>query len=532
MKKNTLLLLLSWGLCLPLIAQPPTQLQKVVFTTGGTFLGAGNLVEVSCYDPISDTLIVIDSVLGDFSNTVQIQGALAYVHIGRSAGNPAGEDLVYVYNLKTGLRVDSLKNVSGLQRLKIHEDRLFLNRGYGAVNNFVQIYDRMQLAAGPVFVDTIVAVFTNDIVVLGDSAYVSYPAGDSGRIAIYDLSLTTPAYVKTVTFDTLVGGLDELYTDGALIYGLAERVDYPPPFFEETALSAGVLIYDPRADTSQIVALPRARDGIGLRGGNLWANFSDGPGSFDLTGDSLVNDPLFQADYTAMRQDSLSGDFYYQATDFFSAGNMIRTDAQGVAQDSFSTDISGSALALAYNHLPVAMADSFAFNMVATLLQTIPVVANDVEVDPDDSLTLVAVFGANPGLGQASVLGQQIAYQTQGVWGLDTLFYVISDGWNGGLDTGTLVIDLFEESGIDEIQLGGFSLYPNPADDRVTIQLDSPLSGVVELKVWTLTGQLLVQQHHVQLTQTSLVLENWPTGWYYLEISSSDRRMLQKLWKR
>jgi hypothetical protein len=521
------------------LLQAQVQLQNVPFTTGGSYAVPGNLVQVATYDPLLDSIVILDSAPGDFSNSIVVHQDKVLAHIGRAAGHPNGEDVVYVYDLRTGELVDSLTQVGGLHRMKIYHNNLVITRGFGASANFFQAYNLDNLTAGPFYNDTVLQGSTNDVVVLGDLAYVSYTQRDSGRLAIIELNQPKPEFVDVISFDTLTSGLDELYTDGTLIYGLAEKAIYPPPNFMETIISAGVLVFDPVADTSHFVALSRARDGIGIDGDYLYANFGSGPGAFDLSGDSLVNNPFFNASYSAARQDSLSGDYYYLATDFFSFGALVRTDALGMVADSQGTDISGSALDLIYNHLPVGREDSFAINTAGGVypMDFYPL-GNDSDADLYDSLFIEEVFGAASG---STTFGMQQGFNevsitytpfSQSFWDIDTFYYVLSDGWAGSKDTVMATMTIFQESSIDPVLLGGFDLYPNPARESVVLETLQPLNGETQILLWNLHGQVQHQETLPLLSKQTLDLQQLPAGWYYVEIRHNGRRMLQKLMKQ
>jgi hypothetical protein len=87
------------------------------------------------------------------------------------------------------------------------------------------------------------------------------------------------------------------------------------------------------------------------------------------------------------------------------------------------------------NDAPVAAADN-AFTLPGTLV-TIPVLANDTEVD-GDALVITSVFGAHGG--SLTISGGSVVYKPRlGFMGTDNFSYVVSDG-KGGNATGTVTV--------------------------------------------------------------------------------------------
>lgn len=84
--------------------------------------------------------------------------------------------------------------------------------------------------------------------------------------------------------------------------------------------------------------------------------------------------------------------------------------------------------------------------------------------------------------------------------------------------------------GTHDIALAGWTIFPNPASDRITVQLAEPLAFNSELRVWDVAGRLV--QHlpvgsgasQIQLDASAL-----DQGWYALELNVGGKRLLGQL---
>ncbi|MEZ4688098.1 MAG: hypothetical protein R3B47_19170 [Bacteroidia bacterium] len=156
------LLLLAFTFCLsPLHAQS----SKAVFSTGGSFNTTNNLVKLYSYAPGAQPVVEL-ARKGDFSNAVLADGGTVYFHVGRIAGHPDGGDLIMRYDLVEKQVLDSVV-APGTQRMAVSEDFLIVSRGFGADSGFVQVYDKNNLAAGPVFQDSSIGEYCLAVMVTG-----------------------------------------------------------------------------------------------------------------------------------------------------------------------------------------------------------------------------------------------------------------------------------------------------------------------------------------------------------------------------
>ena len=68
--------------------------------------------------------------------------------------------------------------------------------------------------------------------------------------------------------------------------------------------------------------------------------------------------------------------------------------------------------------------------------------------------------------------------------------------------------------------------FPNPAIDYVNIRLEEDFDGLI---IRNSLGQLVLQKEELPTGETTLQLQNWPAGIYYLEFRKADKITTEKL---
>jgi len=85
-------------------------------------------------------------------------------------------------------------------------------------------------------------------------------------------------------------------------------------------------------------------------------------------------------------------------------------------------------------------------------------------------------------------------------------------------------------SSTSEIQPIDFRVYPNPANDFVTIELDHKLQQKnVALSVSNLLGQVIYQQDNINEWKMNINVEKWTAGIYLIELRGENFRSVKKL---
>ena len=76
-----------------------------------------------------------------------------------------------------------------------------------------------------------------------------------------------------------------------------------------------------------------------------------------------------------------------------------------------------------------------------------------------------------------------------------------------------------------------FQVFPNPASDRVNIQLQEFEGEQVELRIYNQSGQLVLQKQWLELYEStpSIQLADWLPGIYMVEVKSAQYQQTRKL---
>lgn len=491
-----------------LLLRAQIQSKYAVFTTGGNYGATGNRVSTFYYDISTGNQVKIDSSLGDFTNAVVIDQQYVYSHIGRASVHALGGDVITKYNLLTQLRIDSAPNIPGLNRMKIHKNYLITTRAFGADSNFVQIYSTASLSVGPVFRDTTIKVFTEGIAVLRDTLYVSFTESDTAKIGVYSLTGTLPEYVSTIVLDTLAAGIGQLFTDGTFIYGLCERINYPPPTFNPVIISAGVVKLNPQSGNYVFTATPRARAGLGLLNGLLYANYSTGPGAFDINSNTLVVNPGAQLEYAGGVLDTNQMEAYFMTTDYFSTGKMYITDQTGFLLDSFATDISGGPIDILYNGMPVAINGNGLTPLNTPHSYNLALIAGDT-----DGGVVTFTITRPPDNGIAGITGNILTYTpNNGFLGTDSIVYTATDIW-GESATATYYIDIIATQNASLENVDFMKVYPNPASS--ILYFEYPNTDLHTVKLVDIHGRILVSTQIA--SKGSFDVNEFSSGMYLLQ---------------
>lgn len=491
-----------------------SQFKGVYFTTGGVFQGPDNYVELGRMDA-NHQVSIVDSVLGDFSNSVILDQNFAYAHFGRAFGNASGEDLVIKYDLLSNEAVDTLSNIAGLQQMAIYGEYLIVSRGFGAADEFVRIYDKNNLAAGPLYGDTTGVSSATGIAVVDTIAYVAYNT-DLPYLSSISLKGNSPEWLENIVLDSTAFKLGTLYAVDGMIYGLSEWVDFPAPDFNPVLLNSSVTVFEPTSQGTESFTTPRSNSAVAFGNGGIYANFGTGIDFFNL--DSLNVQNISDISFTAGTHDDIDQSFYVQQTDFFSFGRIIHMDENGVPIDSAETDISGSSIAVARNILPSANPDTFLVDAPLGQPYFLDVLANDSDDGPlqlemlDDNR--LQVFEENDSIFVRPLDDTPFSFE-----------YVIIDAW-GDRDTATVYLNFGTDvSREDEILASRIQAFPNPATDFLSISYNHQEPLLVQL--FDMQGKLLIAKRFQR--ELHLDLSDLTPGLYVLEFRSQSANTHKKI---
>lgn len=484
-------------------------MERAIFTTGGNFSAPGNYVTVYDYVPGVPLATPFDSALGDFSNSVITDGLYAYAHIGRANGS----DVVYKYDMVTQTRVDSaVTDMGGTQNLLIWNDYLIVNRGFGAFSNFVRVFDKNDLSQ-VIFEDATLTGTTSGMTILDDIAYVSYTENDSGKLAAFDLTQGGSMQASIIPLDTLANGIGDLTHSGGIIYGLSQRF----------GRYNGLVQYDPVMQTFQ--------SDTNFNGGGsfYWSHGDEIGGSFGggvnvLTPSTGTVTNQFVAFPTAATLDTLNQLIFMQETDYFSYGVFQVRDLTGAIIVEDSVDVSGTAVALLYNQVPVA-SDTLIRSGMISQPNPISVASLLQPVDEGDSLSVTNLTVI--GTGTANLNADEIIAQNNTMAGQDTILFQVCDRLNRCTDH--VILMEYLSVGLSEDPTGvSMTMYPNPASNWFRIESTHP-EHIQSVSIWDLSGREVRSWTQVQ---DAFDMSNVPTGVYVVRVQTANETWSSKLMKR
>lgn len=502
-------------------------LEQVICTTGGTFLGPDNKVKLYAFETAEDETNVVAEFLGDFSNDVVRDGRFAYTHVGRAFGNPAGMDVIYKVDLTSGEVVDSLVDIPGAAHLLIYDDLLMVGKGFGAQGENVEFFNKNDLSQESVFQGAEVGGGVGGYTILDEKIYLSFTEADTGRIAVYDMASGLPEYDSTIALDTLSKGMGDLITDGESIFAFSNFTAFDDDFNVIYNFSS-VAKVDPNDGSFTTGSVNSARGALVIApnpidGGNIIiANFGS-DGNFL---DTNTLQPLglgFLPFYTAGVADGVNQFLWVQVTDFSSFGSVSAYNTLGEEVRTFDTDISGSALDLVTNNAPIAVDDTFQGAFVTTKYD---VLENDSDPDGEEIkiVDLVNVSGGSVSITEDNRVEATFDEGSQEI----TFTYVMSDIWNRQALADVTIANF---TSVDGLIITDFGASPNPATDKVQVNLESFENEAVTLTLFALDGQVL-QVTEVGIANFSDIdLSDLGAGLYILEARSASRQGRVKLVK-
>ncbi|GAB4427863.1 MAG: hypothetical protein OHK0039_46300 [Bacteroidia bacterium] len=486
-----------------------TLLKQVAIVNGGQFGNPADNANLYLYDPAAGTGVSLDTIQTQSIQDILLEDHYAYV---------AAQDSIVKYDLAAGQRVaaQAFGGASTIS-LGLYGDYLLVGNWYapfgwtGPYPNHFRIFDKHSLT----LVDSIPAVQRGaiDFVVLGDTAYIvqNYTTASfsdsAGYLAVVDLRTRT--WVRDIVLDD--NGLGRLLVQDSVIYALNPGSDTR-------------LAYDSR--TGAWNSLPIAAD-LQLRGngsqlaqydGRTYCKMNGGLGSLDVVGGLVLDSLLIDTAVTAFALDTLGGRFFITQTDFFSYTQGGIYDMDGVKTGSLPVGSAPEAIAVVYNRLPEATADSGMVMAGQTL--RLAVLANDR--DPEGYALTAQVLDL-PGKGTAAFDGDTLVYTwNQLDAGRDSLSYVVADVW-GDADTAWVQIAIGQTEAIDSA-MQALRAWPNPAGAAVTLRTargDVQAWHLLDMQGRSLRAGLL-------RGETTIPLDGLPAGVYLLRAGTASLRLIKQ----
>lgn len=308
-----------------------SQVRQVIVGNGGNFSDSTNNVTVGTFDPILETYTQFGTASTGSVQDVLIEGDFAYV---------SAESMLLKYNIVSHQLVDST-SVPGIQKLAVYGNQLVVTRGFGTIDNFVQVYNQSDLSLA--YSIPQVSDESKGVVVVGDSAYVSVPGSflaTVGKMAIIDLDNET--FMREVDFDTLGAQATSVWTDGSSVF-LINSINFFSAYGTVTE-------YEIANQTSITTVLSvTAGGGVGFQDDLIYATFGGNIGSYDIVGDSVLNPMVVAGSFVGGTMDTLNEVFYLTDSDYATYGTCYIYDLNGAVLDSFAVNVAPEALAVDYS---------------------------------------------------------------------------------------------------------------------------------------------------------------------------------------
>lgn len=501
-------------------------LERVICTTGGTFLAEGNKVKLYSFETGEQETNVIAEFLGDFSNDVIVDGRYAYAHVGRGFDSPAGLDAIYKVDLITYEVVDSLTDIPGAAHLFIYEDLLMVGKGFGGQGDNVEFFNKNDLSEAALFQGSEVLNGLGGHTLMDDKLYLSYTASDTGRVAVYNMETGVPSFENTFTLDTLSKGIGDLLNDGTSIYALNNFTAFDEQFNLVYAFS-GVTKLDVATGDYNTVATDYADNALVIAPNPLGTVLI---ADFGMDGNLMNANTLtplgigFLPFYTAGVADAVNEFLWVQVTDFSSFGKVSAYNNIGEVIIEFDTDKSGSAIDLVYNDSPTAVNDAYE---QAEPFATHNVLENDIDPEGEE-LTLIGL--TNFAGGDVIITDQNEVLTAFAEGSLEITFsYIAVDIW-GRETVGDVIVTRLTNTD-DLLQDARLSVYPNPTHAEVFVDLQGFDRESIELSLTSLDGRRLFTQKVNGLDNYTLDISALKAGIYILEAQNSSRKGQTRLVK-
>ncbi len=136
---------------------------------------------------------------------------------------------------------------------------------------------------------------------------------------------------------------------------------------------------------------------------------------------------------------------------------------------------------------------------------------NILSGDTDCSgLSLIATIISQPQHGTSTIIANDTLVYTPnaGFNGVDTTYFSISNGYNSSI--GSVRVSVFTTSGVNEIAIPSFSIFPNPVKNSIRIHISEMLSSKVQ--IMDIAGRVVLESN---MTGQELLMDisNLSPGW-------------------
>lgn len=339
MKKNYILVLMLQTVIIMAFGQ--NTVTQIVLGNGGIYGNDIDHVGISGIDPSDYSSSPIGEVVRESIQDLIVVGDYAFV---------AAEDSLVKFDLTTNIKMVAVYH-GNLSRLYYGNDMLYVSlrsdlNGPPMDGKYLKAFDQdLNLMYEADGISTDVAGMCQ----VGDSIYIAVSGDWQATEGILAVASSDLSYVREMNLGSDAVGIIDLFAEGNIIYTINKS-----PY---GATSGSVSTYDvANATWSTKIIENVVGKGVKKIGNLLYLGLDYGIGSYDLNTSSVINNQIIadpgSASYiniAAALYDEINEKFYVTITDYFSMGEGIVYDKDGLEIGGFEASVSAEAMAIHYN---------------------------------------------------------------------------------------------------------------------------------------------------------------------------------------
>tara|TARA_R110002033_G_scaffold167219_1_gene206254 strand:- start:2035 stop:4542 length:2508 start_codon:yes stop_codon:yes gene_type:complete len=101
--------------------------------------------------------------------------------------------------------------------------------------------------------------------------------------------------------------------------------------------------------------------------------------------------------------------------------------------------------------------------------------------------------------------------------------------FNEPIITNTFQTEFVETLSVDSYDVASFTIFPNPAKEEVTIQLANSNFGTGKVNIYNIQGKVILKDIDINENTSVLDISNLESGLYFVELTSGNSSIVQKL---
>ncbi|WP_339756039.1 choice-of-anchor L domain-containing protein [uncultured Winogradskyella sp.] len=101
--------------------------------------------------------------------------------------------------------------------------------------------------------------------------------------------------------------------------------------------------------------------------------------------------------------------------------------------------------------------------------------------------------------------------------------------FNAPIITNTFTSTFVETLSVDTYNSNSFTIFPNPAKDEVTIQLESANFGNVKINIYDIQGKAILKDINFETNASTIDISNLESGLYFVQLNNGIHKQVKKL---